>query len=267
MSLAFRAFYALSTDIKTSEGVVTNALHGFASMLHSLVRTQEPSALCVAFDLTGGTFRDAMTEDYKGGRAETPVEIEHQFDLIRSLCEVLHIPVLGVPQFEADDVLATLASWGRDAKMPVVVVSGDRDTFQLVEDPFIKVLYNRRGVSDYSLYDEAGIVERCGIEPQRYPLLAALRGDTSDNLPGVPGVGEKTAAKLFAQYRGLDDLYQHLDDLTPKLRENLATYEARARNNVEVMTLVRDVPLDFTLADLAMGGWKREEVAAFFDRF
>jgi DNA polymerase-1 len=267
MSLAFRAFFALSTDIKTSEGVVTNALHGFASMLHSLIRSQEPRALCVAFDLIGGTFRDAMTEDYKGGRAETPVEIEHQFDLIRTLCEVLHIPVLGVPQFEADDVLATLATWGRDATVPVVVVSGDRDTFQLVEDPFIKVLYNRRGVSDYSLYDEAGIYERCGIEPRRYPLLAALRGDTSDNLPGVPGVGEKTAAKLFAQYRDLDDLYQHLDDLTPKLRENLATYEDRARNNAKVMVLVRDVPLDFTLADLDTGGWKREEVAAFFDRF
>ena len=215
MSLAFRAFFALSTDIKTSEGVVTNALHGFASMLHSLVRTQEPRAMCVAFDLTGGTFRDAMTEDYKGGRAETPLEIEHQFELIRSLCEVLHIPVHGVPQFEADDVLATLATWGRDAKIPVVVVSGDRDTFQLVEDPFVKVLYNRRGVSDYSLYDEAGIFERCGIEPKRYALLAALRGDTSDNLPGVPGVGEKTAAKLFAQYRDFADLYQHLDSLTP----------------------------------------------------
>jgi DNA polymerase-1 len=267
MSLAFRAFFALSTDIKTSEGVVTNALHGFASMLHSLVRTQEPRGLCVAFDLTGGTFRDAMTEDYKGGRAETPLEIEHQFDLIRSLCEVLHIPVLGVPNFEADDVLATLATWGRDAKMPVVVVSGDRDTFQLVEDPFVKVLYNRRGVSDYSLYDEKGIFERCGIEPKRYPLLAALRGDTSDNLPGVPGVGEKTAAKLFSQYRDFDDLYQHLDQLTPKLRENLATFEERARNNAKVMLLVRDVPLDFTLEDITVGGWKREEVSAFFDRF
>ena len=106
--------------------------------------------------------------------------------------------MLGVQNFEADDVLATLATWGRNESIPVVVVTGDRDAFQLVEDPYVKVLYNRRGVSDYSLYDEAGIFERCGIESQRYPLLAALRGDTSDNLPGVPGVGEKTAAKLFA---------------------------------------------------------------------
>jgi DNA polymerase-1 len=267
MSLAFRAFFALTTDIATSEGVVTNALHGFASMLHLLIRTQQPRALAVAFDLTGGTFRDAMVEDYKGGRDETPAEIEHQFEMIRNLCDALHIPVLGVPGYEADDVLATLATWGRDERIPVVVVTGDRDSFQLIEDPYIKVLYNRRGVSDYSLYDEAGIIERCGIEPQRYVLLAALRGDTSDNLPGVPGVGEKTAAKLFAQYRDFDDLYQHLGDLTPKLRENLATYEERARNNERVMTLVRDVPLDFTLDSLTLGGWKRGDVAAFFERF
>ena len=267
MSLAFRAFFALPTDIATSEGLVTNALHGFAAMLLSLVRTQSPRALAVAFDLTGGTFRDAMVEDYKGGRAETPPEIEHQFELIRNLCEVLHIPVLGVPNFEADDVLATLATWGRNESIPVVVVTGDRDAFQLVEDPFVKVLYNRRGVSDYSLYDEAGIFERCGIESKRYPLLAALRGDTSDNLPGVPGVGEKTAAKLFAQYRDMDDLYAHLSDLTPKLRENLATFEERARNNEKVMVLIRDVPLDFTLHDITLGGWNRSETDAFFDRF
>ena len=267
MSLIFRAFFALSTDIATSEGVVTNALHGFASMLTSLIRTQNPRALAVAFDLSGGTFRDEMTEDYKGGRAETPDEIEHQFELCRNLCDVLHIPVLSVQGYEADDVLATLATWGRDQKIPVVVVTGDRDSFQLVEDPYVKVLYNRRGVSDYSLYDEAGIFERCGIDPKRYTLLAALRGDTSDNLPGVPGVGEKTAAKLFAQYKGLDELYANLDALTPKLRENLALYEDRARSNVEIMKLVRDVPLDFSIDGLSMGGWNRVEVAAFFDRF
>jgi len=267
MSLAFRAFFALPTDIQTSEGIVTNALHGFAAMLISLVRSQNPRALAVAFDLSGGTFRDTMVEDYKGGRAETPPEIEHQFELIRNLCEVLHIPVLGVQNFEADDVLATLATWGRNESIPVVVVTGDRDAFQLVEDPFIKVLYNRRGVSDYSLYDESGIFERCGIESSRYPLLAALRGDTSDNLPGVPGVGEKTAAKLFAQYRDMDDLYAHLSDLTPKLRENLATYEERARTNEKVMLLIRDVPLDFTLHDITLGGWNRSDVDAFFDRF
>ncbi len=267
MSLAFRAFFALSPEIATSSGLVTNALHGFASMVHSLIRSQEPRSLAVAFDLPGGTFRDAMTEDYKGGRAQTPPELEPQFALIREFCEVLGIPVVGIPGFEADDVLATLATWGRDAHMPVVIVTGDRDSFQLVEDPYVRVLYNRRGVSDYSLYDEAGIFERCGIEPLRYPLLAALRGDASDNLPGVPGVGEKTAAKLFAQYRDLDDLYNNLDALTPKLRENLATYEDRARQNVALMQLVRTVPIDARLEDFVIGGWKAGDVAAFFDRY
>ncbi len=267
MSLAFRAFFALPTDIQTSSGLITNALHGFASMLASLVADHRPRALAVAFDLPGGTFRDALTEDYKGGRAATPPEIEPQFDLIRDLCACLAIPVLGVPSFEADDVLATLATRARDAGRPVIVVSGDRDTFQLVEDPYVRVLYNRRGVSDYSLYDEAGIVERCGVEPQRYPLLAALRGDTSDNLPGVPGVGEKTAAKLLAQYRDLDEIYAHLGELTPKLRENLAAFEARARNNAAVMRLVRDVPLEATLDDLHLGGWRREAFLAFTERY
>ncbi len=267
MSLAFRAFFALSSDIATSGGLVTNSLHGFAAMLHSLVRSQHPRALAVAFDLPGGTFRDAMSEDYKGGRAATPEALEPQFALIRTMCEVLGIPVVGVTGYEADDVLATLATRGRDAGLPVVVVTGDRDTFQLVEDPFVRVLYNRRGVSDYALYDEAGIIERCGVEPARYPLLAALRGDASDNLPGVPGVGEKTAARLLARYDDLDDLYRHVAELTPKLRENLVAYEGRARNNVAVMRLVRDVPVDIELEDLHVGGWRRREVVAFFERY
>jgi len=267
MSLAFRAYFALSTDIATSSGLVTNALHGFASMLNLLVKSHKPRALVVAFDLPGGTFRDDMTEDYKGGRDATPEDLDHQFDLIRDFCEVLHIPVLGVPGYEADDVLATLATWGRDQRIETIIVTGDRDSFQLVEDPYVKVLYNRRGVSDYALYDEAGIFEKYGIQPQRYELLAALRGDTSDNLPGVPGVGEKTAAKLLAQYPDFDALFAHVDDQTPKLRENLGAFEARARNNALVMKLIRDVPLDFTPDQVHMGGWDRTAVSSFFERF
>ncbi|HEY1732994.1 MAG TPA: DNA polymerase, partial [Acidimicrobiales bacterium] len=153
------------------------------------------------------------------------------------------------------DVLATLATAARDRGCPVVVVTGDRDCFQLVEDPYVKVLYNRRGVSDYSLYDVAGIIDRTGVTPDRYPMLAALRGDKSDNLPGVPGVGDKTAAKLISTYGDLDGVYAHLKEQSPKLRENLATYEARARTNASVTVLVRDVPLDVTVDDLRLGGW------------
>jgi DNA polymerase-1 len=267
MSLAFRAYFALSNEIATSEGVVTNALHGFGSMLALLIRNHHPRAVVVAFDLTGGTFRDALTDDYKGGRDETPGDLEHQFDLIRNLCESLAIPVVGVPGFEADDVLATYAQWGYDNAIPTIIVTGDRDSFQLVRDPFIQVLYNRRGVSDYSLYDEAGIIERCGVEPARYQLLAALRGDPSDNLPGVPGVGEKTAAKLLSTYVDFDDLFAHLDDLTPKLRENLAANEKLARSNQHIMTLVYDVPLEIDSNALHLGGWDRAQVQSFFERF
>ena len=267
MSLAFRAFYALDVSIATSAGVVTNALHGFASMLNTLIRQHQPRALVVAFDLPGGSFRDDLADDYKGGRAETPPEIEHQFDLIRDMCAALAIPVIGVPGFEADDVLATLATWGRDHQIPTIVVTGDRDSFQLVEDPFIRVLYNKRGVSEYDLYNEAGIVERCGVEPQRYSLYAALRGDPSDNLPGVPGVGEKTAAKLLQTYRDFDELFAHVDDQTPKLRENLRNAESIARKNAEIMKLVRDVPIDVDPAHFHLGGWSRHSITAFFDRF
>ena len=149
MSLAFRAFFALPPDLATSEGLVTNAVHGFASMLLSIVRDHSPSGIAVAFDLPGGTFRDELVDDYKGGRSETPEELLHQFDLIRELIAVLGIPLLDLPQYEADDILATLATRARDEGRSVVVVTGDRDCFQLVEDPFVRVLYNRRGVSDY----------------------------------------------------------------------------------------------------------------------
>ena len=146
----------------------------------------------------------------------------------------------------------------------MIIVTGDRDTYQLVEDPYVRVLYNKRGVSDYALYDEAGIEERTGVRPDKYPLLAALRGDPSDNLPGVPGVGEKTAAKLVNQYGDLDTLFAHLDALSPKLRQNLADHAERVRLNAEVIPLVRDVPLDVHVDQLTLGGWDLEEARRVF---
>ena len=223
---------------------MTNAVHGFTSMVAYLIREHHPSGLAVAFDLPGETFRDEIVEEYKEGRAAAPPDLTPQFDLIRAVLESLAIPVIGVEGFEADDVLATLATEARDNQLPVIIVTGDRDSYQLVEDPFIRVLYNKKGVSDYALYDEAGIEERTGVRPEKYPLLAALRGDPSDNLPGVPGVGEKTAAKLINEYGDLDTLYAHLDALTPKLRDNLAAHLEQVRKNAEVIPLVRDVPLD-----------------------
>jgi len=265
MSLAYRAWFALPQDLATRDGVVTNAVHGFTRMLVYMVRDRRPSALAVAFDLPGPTFRDEMVEAYKAGRAETPDDLLPQFDMIRSVLEVLAIPVLGVPGYEADDVLATLATEGRDRGVDVVVVTGDRDCFQLVEDPHVAVLYNRRGVTDYDLYDEAAIVARFAVASRDYPMLAALRGDTSDHLPGVPGVGDKTAAKLLTTYGDLDGIFAHLGELSPKLAANLAASETLVRTNLEVMTLVRDVPLDVSVEQLTLGGYDVDAARARFD--
>ncbi len=254
MSLAFRAYFALPDTLATSTGVVTNAVHGFSSMLVYLIREQKPSALAVAFDAPGDTFRDEMNEDYKAGRAETPWLLPPQFDMIREVMAALAIPVIEAGGFEADDVIATLATEAAERRCEVVIVTGDRDSFQLVADPYIRVLYNKRGVSDYSLYDEAGILERTGVPPSQYVLLASLRGDPSDNLPGVPGVGEKTAAKLLNKYGDLDGVFGHLDEQTPKLRENLAANEDLARSNARIIPLVRDVPLDVDVDHLTLGG-------------
>ena len=267
MSLAFRAYFALPDSLATTTGLVTNAVYGFSSMLVYLIREHRPSALAVAFDPPGDTFRDEMLEDYKAGRAETPALLPPQFDMIREVLGALAIPVVEVPGYEADDVIATLATEAAARESEVVIVTGDRDSFQLIRDPYIRVLYNKRGVSDYALYDEAGIFERSGVPPSQYVLLAALRGDPSDNLPGVPGVGEKTAAKLLTSYGDLDGIFGHLDELTPKLRENLAANEHLARSNAEIIPLVTDVPLLVDVGELTLGGWNLEDAEDVFTRF
>jgi DNA polymerase I len=266
MSLAFRAYFALPS-LSTTTGMVTNAVLGFVSMVGYIIREFQPSSLAVAFDLPGDTFRDDMVADYKAGRAAAPNDLPQQFEMIREVMEALAIPVVEAPGFEADDVLATLATEARDRGCDVVVVTGDRDSFQLIEDPHIRVLYNKRGVSDYSLYDEAGIIERTGVPPSQYVLLAALRGDPSDNLPGIPGVGEKTAAKLLTTYGDLDGIFANLDKQTPKLRENLANNEALARSNAEVIPLVRDVPLGVHVDQLQLGGWDLRTAEAAFAKY
>ena len=263
-SLAYRAFFALPTDMATASGQVTNAVFGFTSMLVNLLKDHTPEGIAVAFDLPQPTFRHGFVDGYKAGRAEAPDILRQQMGLVRQVVDTLHIPVLELAGYEADDIVATLASQARDRGDDVIIVTGDRDTYQLVEDPHVKVLYNRRGVSDYVLYDEAGIHDRTGVTPVQYPNYAALRGDPSDNLPGVPGVGEKTAAKLINSYGDLDGIFAHLDELTPKLRETLAGHEAQVRQNATATPLLRDVPIDCDPGDLVMGGWDLEEVRQLF---
>src|SRR5947209_15343358 len=220
-SLTYRAFFALPTDMATASGQVTNAVFGFTSMLINLLRDHQPTAIAVAWDRPEPTFRHIEVPTYKAQREAAPDILRQQIGLVRQVCEALHMTMLELPGYEADDIIATLATQWRDNGDDVIIVTGDRDTYQLVEDPHVKVLYNRRGVSDYVLYDEAGIKERTGVTPAQYPEYAAMRGDPSDNLPGVPGVGEKTAAKLINDYGDLDGVFANLDKLTPKLRENM----------------------------------------------
>jgi DNA polymerase I len=249
-SLTYRAFFALPTDLATASGQVTNAVFGFTSMLVNIVKERKPDAIAVAFDLPQPTFRHERLSTYKGTRDSAPDILRQQMGLVRQVLETLQIPIFEAPGFEADDILATLATQGREAKDDVLVLTGDRDAYQLVEDPHVRVVYIKRGVSDYADYDEAGILERTGVTPTMYPQYAALRGDASDNLPGVPGVGEKTAAKLITSYGGLDGIFEHLEEQTPKLRENLGANEANVRQNLELMVLVRDVPLDRSIGDV-----------------
>ena len=264
-SLAYRAFFALPTDMATASGQVTNAVFGFTSMLVNLLKDHQPDGIAVAFDLPVPTFRHAMVPDYKAGRSEAPDILRQQMGLVRQVVEALKIPIIEKETFEADDIIATLATQARDRQDDVIIVTGDRDTYQLVEDPHVKVLYNKRGVSDYAFYDEQGIVDRTGVHPTKYPIYAALRGDPSDNLPGVPGVGEKTAAKLVNEYGDLDGIFANLDKLTPKLRENLAASEDRVRLNAQATPLLRDVPVDCDIDELKMGGWDVDEVRDLFN--
>lgn len=264
-SLTYRAFFALPTDMATASGQVTNAVFGFTSMLINLIKDHQPDHIGVAFDRPEPTFRHKMTPSYKAQRESAPDILRQQMGIVREVLEALKIPSIDVIGFEADDIIATLATQGRDRNDDVIVVTGDRDSYQLVEDPYVRVLYNKRGVSDYALYDEAGILERTGVRPVDYVQYAAMRGDKSDNLPGVPGVGEKIAAKLINEHGGIDGIYAALDELTPKLRENLSSNEENVRNNIEMMELVRDMDLELGIEDLNKGDHDSDEVRTLFD--
>ena len=228
----------------TASGQVTNAVFGFTSMLAYVLKEQSPDGILVAFDRPEPTFRHEADPEYKAQREAAPDILRQQMGLVREVLDALGVSTVDVAGWEADDLLATatdeLVSRGHD----VVIVTGDRDSYQLVADPHVRVLYNKRGVSDYVLYDEAGIADRTGVSPDLYVQYAALRGDNSDNLPGVPGVGEKTAAKLINKYGGLDGIFANTStEQTPKLRSNLEENEERARKNLELMALRHDAPL------------------------
>ncbi len=248
-SLTYRAFFALPTDMATASGQVTNAVFGFTSMLINVLKDHTPDGVLVAFDRPEPTFRHEAEPLYKAQREAAPDILRQQMGLVREVLDAVGIAAIDLSGWEADDIIATVTDRLVEAGHQVIIVTGDRDSYQLVRDPDVKVLYNKRGVSDYAFYDEAGIEERTGVAPSLYVQYAALRGDNSDNLPGVPGVGEKTAAKLINTYGGLDGIFEHVDEQTPKLRSNLAEHEARARKNLDLMQLRHDAPIDDLVID------------------
>jgi DNA polymerase-1 len=242
-SLAYRAFFALPSDMATSTGQVTNAIVGFASMLANLVKDQQPDSIIVVFDRPEKTFRHEAVPEYKAQREATPETLRSQMGIIREFLDALGVVSLDLAGYEGDDIIATLARMCRAAGDDIVIVTGDRDSYQLVSDPHVRVLYNKRGVSDYALYDEAGILERTGVHPSRYVDYAALRGDPSDNLVGANGVGEKTAAKLVNEYPDLASILDSAEKQTPKLKAALEEGRDRVMRNASVMVLRDDLAL------------------------
>lgn len=250
-SLAYRAFFALPEDMTNASGQQTNAVYGFTTMLMTLLREHKPDGIAVVFDRPEPTFRHEAIPEYKAQRDKAPDTLVQQLGLVRGLLDALGIKWFEMPGFEGDDIIATMAEHAEQAGHQLIVVTGDRDSYQLVKDPLIRVLYNKRGVSDYALYDEEGILERTGVTPQLYAEYAALRGDPSDNLLGIPGVGEKTAAKLMTQYGSIDAVVNAANDQTPKLKAGLLEHGERVKRNAEMMVLRRDVPIDIDLSDLS----------------
>jgi len=246
-SLAYRAFFALPEDMSNASGQATNAVYGFTTMLLTLVKDHKPDGLVVVFDRPEPTFRHEAIPEYKAQREKAPETLIQQLGIIRELLDALGIAWLEMPGFEGDDIIATIATRAENESRDVIVVTGDRDSYQLVHDPHVRVLYNKRGVSDYALYDEAGILERTGVTPALYAEYAALRGDPSDNLAGIPGVGEKTAAKLMTQYGSIDAVIAAANDQTPKLKAGLLEHGERVMRNAEMMVLRRDLPIEMNL--------------------
>ena len=250
-SLAYRAFFALPTDMMTASGQVTNSVYGFCSMLLTLMKDHKPDGVIVVFDRKEKTFRHEAAPEYKAQREAQPDILYQQMDIIKEMLGVMGIAAIDAAGFEGDDLIATIAEKAEQAGEDLLIVTGDRDTYQLVRDPHIRVLYNKRGVSDYALYDEAGIVERTGVTPAQYSQYAALRGDPSDNLDGVPGVGEKTAAKLITKYHDIVSVFDAAEEQTPKLKQGLLESRERVLRNAQLMVLRRDAPVNIDITQTA----------------
>jgi DNA polymerase-1 len=264
-SLAYRAFFALPMEnFSTSTGQHTNAVYGFTSMLINVLRDEQPTHIAVAFDVSRQTFRTEQYAEYKAGRSATPAEFKGQVSLLQEVLDALKIPYVEADGYEADDVIATLTTQATELGMQVLICSGDRDAFQLVTDD-VTVLYPVRGVSELSRMTPDAVEAKYGVRPERYSDLAALVGESSDNLPGVPGVGPKTAAKWIGQYGDLTGVVANVDQIKGKAGESLREHLDGVLRNRRLNQLVRDLTLPVTVEGLERQNWDREKVHQVFD--
>jgi DNA polymerase-1 len=264
-SLAYRAFFALPVEnFSTTTGQPTNAVYGFTSMLINVLRDEQPSHIAVAFDVGRKTFRSEIYAEYKANRSESPTDFRGQVSLIQEVLGALHIPVVTAEGFEADDVIATLTVQAVEQGMDVLICTGDRDALQLVNE-HVTVLYPRKGVSDLTRFTPEEVEAKYGLTPAQYPDFAALRGDPSDNLPSIPSVGEKTAAKWVREYGSLDALVDQVDTVKGKVGEKLREHLSQVMQNRRLTELDRAVSLPVGPDDLAAQAWDRNEVHTLFD--
>ncbi|HTR69115.1 MAG TPA: DNA polymerase I [Mycobacteriales bacterium] len=264
-SLAYRAFFALPVEnFSTTTGQPTNAVYGFTSMLINVLRDEAPTHVAVAFDVGRHTFRTDAYAEYKATRKETPTDFRGQVELIREVLVALSVPSMQAEGYEADDVIATLTTQAEDLGMDVLIVTGDRDALQLVNDR-VTVLMTRRGISEMTRFTPEEVLDKYGLTPAQYPDFAALRGDPSDNLPSIPGVGEKTAAKWVREFDSLAGLVDHVDQVPGKAGDALRAHLADVLRNRRLTELRRDVPLAQGPDDLALQPWDRDALNTLFD--
>ena len=264
-SLAYRAFFALPAEnFSTTTGQPTNAVYGFTAMLINVLRDEQPTHIAVAFDRSEPTFRHEQYVEYKANRRETPADFKGQLSLIFEVLDALGVPRLSLAGYEADDLIATLATQAADGGMDVLIVTGDRDALQLVTD-HVTVLMTRRGISDMTRFTPAAVAEKYGLTPAQYPDFAALRGDPSDNLPGIPGVGEKTAARWVSEYGSLSALVDQVDAVKGRTGDNLRENLGNVLRNRQLTELTRTVPLAAGPADLVPVPWDRDQIHQLFD--
>ena len=265
-SMAYRAFFALPAEnFTTAQGQHTNAIYGFATMLLSLLSTEKPTHVAVAFDVSRKTFRSEIFPEYKANRAKTPDEFRSQMSYLHELVTAFGITTFEVEGFEADDIIATIAKQAERENAEVFICTGDRDSFQLVNEK-TTVLYPKRGVSDLSRMTPAAVQEKYGMSPEQYPDFAALRGDPSDNLPSVPGVGEKTAAKWVVEYGSLHELIANIDKLGGKVGQSLRDSISDVIRNRELTQLVANVPLELSIDALAWSGVDENRTNPLFEK-